>query len=178
MLAILAISGSLSRSSSNTALLRAASRIGREQTAIEVYERMAELPLFNVDLDIDPAPDAVTYFRARLSSSDGVLISSPEYAHGISGVLKNALDWTVSSGDFYEKPVAVFNASPRATLAQASLIEILKTMGARIVEEASIAVPLLGKHLDSDGIVADAAIANSVKAAVWALTHAIAAMKA
>jgi len=56
MLKILAISGSLSRSSSNTALLRAASRIGRKQTAIEVYERMSGLPLFNVDLDIDPAP--------------------------------------------------------------------------------------------------------------------------
>src|ERR1700674_2301655 len=99
MLKILAISGSLSRSSSNTALLRAASCIGRKQTAIEVYERMSGLPLFNVDLDIDPAPESVVDFRARLASSDGILISSPEYAHGISGVLKNALDWTVSSGE-------------------------------------------------------------------------------
>jgi NAD(P)H-dependent FMN reductase len=178
MLEILAISGSLSRTSSNTALLRAASRIVRGHIAIEVYERMAELPLFNVDLDIEPAPGAVKDFRARLSRSDGVLISSPEYAHGISGVLKNALDWTVSSGEFYEKPVAVFNASPRATLAQASLTEILKTMGSKIAEEACIAVPLLGKHLDTDGIVADAAIANSVRVAVVALTNAISVMKA
>ena len=177
MLKILAISGSLSRSSSNTALLRAASRIGRKQSAIEVYERMSGLPLFNVDLDIDPAPESVVDFRARLGSSDGILISSPEYAHGISGVLKNALDWTVSSGEFYEKPVAVFNASPRATLAQASLTEILKTMGSRIVEEACITVPLLGKHLDPDGIVADAAIANSLRTAVRVLTQAISAMK-
>jgi NAD(P)H-dependent FMN reductase len=176
MLQILAMSGSLSRSSSNTALLRAAARIGREQIAIEVYEKMAELPLFNVDLDVDPAPAAVTDFRACLSKCDGILISSPEYAHGISGVLKNALDWTVSSGDFYEKPVAVFNASPRATIAQASLIEILKTMGSKIVEDACIAVPLLGKHLDTDGIVADIDIANSVSVAINALVHAITEM--
>jgi chromate reductase, NAD(P)H dehydrogenase (quinone) len=173
---ILAISGSLSRSSSNAALLRAASRIGRQQIAIEVYERMAGLPLFNVDLDIDPAPASVVDFRARLVSSDGILIS-PEYAHGISGVLKNALDRTVSSGEFYEKPVAVFNASPRATLAQASLTEILKTIGSTIVEVACITVPLLGKHLDPEGIVADAAIANSLRTAVRALTQAISAMK-
>lgn len=173
MLRILAISGSLSRGSSNTALLRAAARIGREQIVIEVYEKMAELPLFNVDVDIDPAPDAVTDFRAQLSRCDGILISSPEYAHGISGVLKNALDWTVSSGDFYEKPVAVFNASPRATIAQESLVEILKTMGSKIIEEACIAVPLLGKRLDTDGIVADRDIANSVKAAISALALAI-----
>jgi hypothetical protein len=75
------------------------------------------------------------------------------------------------------RPVAVFNASPRATFAQASLTEILKTMGSRIVEEACITVPLLGKHLDPEGIVADAAIANSLRTAVRVLTQAINAMK-
>ena len=170
---ILAISGSLSRSSSNTALLRAAARLGSERAFIEVYEGMGALPLFNVDLDVDPAPAAVADFRHRLSACDAILISSPEYAHGLSGVLKNALDWTVSSGDFYEKPVAVFNASPRASIAQESLAEVLRTMGSRIVENASIAVPLLGKHLDADGIVADAEIAGTVRAALGVLADAI-----
>jgi chromate reductase len=174
---VLAISGSLSRSSSNTELLRAAARLGSERASIEVYQGMSSVPLFNVDLDVDPAPAAVTDFRARLSACDGVIISSPEYAHGISGVLKNALDWTVSSGDFYQKPVAVFNASPRASIAQESLTEVLRTMGSTIVEEASLAVPLLGMHLDADGILADAALASAVRAAVAALADAIAAMK-
>jgi chromate reductase len=176
---ILAISGSLSRSSSNTELLRAATRLGSECASIEVYAGMGSLPLFNVDLDddSDPAPAAVTDFRARLSACDGVIISSPEYAHGISGVVKNALDWTVSSGDFYQKPVAVFNASPRASIAQESLLEVLRTMGSRIVEEASIAVPLLGRHLDAEGIIADAALASAVGAAVYAFAQAIDASK-
>ena len=97
---MLAISGSLSRSSSNTELLRAAARLGNDRVSIEVYDAMAAIPLFNVDLDVEPAPAAVADFRTRLSACEGVIISSPEYAHGISGVLKNALDWTVSSGDF------------------------------------------------------------------------------
>jgi chromate reductase len=174
---ILAISGSLSRSSSNTELLRAAARLGSERASIEVYHAMASIPLFNVDLDVEPAPSAVTDFRALLAASDAVIISSPEYAHGISGVLKNALDWTVSSGDFYQKPVAVFNASPRASIAQESLMEVLRTMGSTIVEEASLAVPLLGKHLGADGIIADATIAPTLRAAIAALADAIAAMK-
>jgi chromate reductase, NAD(P)H dehydrogenase (quinone) len=173
---ILAISGSLSRRSSNTELLRAAARLGSDRASIEVYDRMSAIPLFNVDLDVEPAPAAVADFRTRLRACDAIIISSPEYAHGISGVLKNALDWTVSSGDFYQKPVAVFNASPRASIAQESLLEVLRTMGARIVKKASIAVPLLGKHLDADGIVADAAIAQTVRAAVHALAHAIESM--
>ena len=172
---ILAISGSLSRSSSNTALLRAAARLGGERASIEVYEAMSALPLFNVDLDIEPAPAPVADFRARLTACNAIIISSPEYAHGLSGVLKNALDWTVSSGDFYEKPVAVFNASPRASIAQESLAEVLRTMGSRIVEGASIAVPLLGRHLDADGIVADAAISHAIREAIQALADAIGA---
>ncbi len=170
---IFAISGSLSRSSSNTALLRAAARLGSERSSVEVYEEMGALPLFNVDLDVDPAPVAVAEFRARLTACDAIIISSPEYAHGLSGVLKNALDWTVSSGDFYEKPVAVFNASPRASIAQESLAEVLRTMGSRIVEGASIAVPLLGRHLDADGILADAALAPTIRSAIDALADAI-----
>lgn len=67
-----------------------------------------------------------------------MIISSPEYAHGVPGVLKNALDWLVASGELYEKPVALFSASPRATFAQVSLTETLKVMTARLVGEACI----------------------------------------
>jgi chromate reductase, NAD(P)H dehydrogenase (quinone) len=160
---ILAISGSLSRSSSNTALMQAASMLVDEKAEIELYDGIGHLPLFNVDLDMDPAPPEVARFRARLTACAGIIISSPEYAHGISGVLKNALDWTVSSGDFYEKPVAIFNASPRASIAQESLAEILRTMGARIIAPAAVSVLLLGKNLDASGIAADPELANAIR---------------
>jgi chromate reductase len=75
-------------------------------------------------------------------------------AHGVPGALKNALDWIVGSGEIAGKPVALVNASPRTTYAQASLAETLRVMSADLIEEASIAVPLGGRHLDATGIVA------------------------
>ncbi|HVN28715.1 MAG TPA: NADPH-dependent FMN reductase, partial [Candidatus Binataceae bacterium] len=170
---ILAISGSLSRSSSNTALLQAASMLVDQSASIEVYDGVGRLPLFNVDLDVDPAPPEVAHFRARLAASEGIIISSPEYAHGISGVLKNALDWTVSSGDFYEKPVAIFNASPRASIAQESLAEVLRTMGARIIASAAVSVLLLGRNLGASGIVADAELAAMIRSGLEAFIEAL-----
>ncbi|MDF5726788.1 MAG: NAD(P)H-dependent oxidoreductase, partial [Rhizonema sp. PD38] len=84
----------------------------------------------------------------------GLVISSPEYAHGIPGVLKNALDWLVSGEEFIGKPIALFNASPRAIYATASLTEIVTTMAGRIVPEACLTISLLGKNLDAAGIFA------------------------
>jgi chromate reductase, NAD(P)H dehydrogenase (quinone) len=98
---------------------------------------------------------------------------SPEYAHGVPGVLKNALDWLVSGEEFVGKPIALFNASPRATHAQASLAEIVTTMAGRIVPEASIAVSLLGKNLDAPGIIADLEISSKVQTAVVTFATAI-----
>jgi len=82
-----------------------------ENLKITVYAGLANLPHFTPDLDND-APGAVNDFRSQLTKSAGVIISSPEYAHGVPGVLKNALDWLVASGELYEKPVALFSASP------------------------------------------------------------------
>ena len=90
------------------------------------------VPPFNPDLDTDTAPVGVVRFRAALEACDAILICSPEYAHGVSGVLKNALDWIVGSGELMDKPIALINASGRATLAYASLRETLTTMSGRV----------------------------------------------
>ena len=149
---ILAISGSLRAASLNSALLRAMARLATNGTQIKIYNGMANLPLFNPDLEAsDPAP--VAAFREQIISADAILIASPEYAHGITGVMKNALDWLVSCEAFVKKPVAILNASPRATVADASIREILTVMSADIIEKASITVPILGARLDEEGIV-------------------------
>ena len=96
-------------------------------------------------LDVQPVPLAVAEFRSQLCRSARVIISSPEYAHGVPGVRKNALDRLVASGDLYEKPVALFSASTRGTYAQASLRETLNVMMARVVPEACISEPFRGK---------------------------------
>jgi NAD(P)H-dependent FMN reductase len=107
-----------------------------------------------------------------LQSCDAVLISSPEYAHGVPGALKNALDWVVGSGELVDKPIALLNASGRATFAWASLAETLAVMSAQVVPEASITVSIQGRTLDASDIVGDAELAAMLKAAIEALAFA------
>jgi NAD(P)H-dependent FMN reductase len=137
-----------------------------------IYRGLAELPPFNPDLDGDSAPEAVTRFRATLEASDAILISSPEYAHGVPGVVKNALDWVVGSGELIAKPIALINASARASRAWASLAETLAVMSAHVILEASITVPLDGRALDSNGIVGDDQLSTTLRSAIDALARA------
>ncbi len=165
MIKILAISGSLRAVSLNTALLQASIALAPAGVEIRLYGGLNDLPHFNPDLE--PAePSSVTDLRSQIAWADGLLICSPEYAHGVPGVLKNMLDWLVSGSEFVGKPIALFNASPRATHAQAALIEIMTTMAGRIVPEACIAVPLLGRKLDAAAIAADPEIAQAVQGAI------------
>jgi chromate reductase len=173
---ILAISGSLRAASSNTALLRAAVSLAPEGVEVVLYEGLVSLPHFNPDLDdldAGTAPPTVMDFRSQLDASDGVLISSPEYAHGVPGALKNAIDWVVSSGQIYEKPVALLNASMGATHAYASLAETLTTADANIIEEASVRVGLPTNRIDEAGILADTKLSGALRAAVAAFARAI-----
>jgi NAD(P)H-dependent FMN reductase len=139
---------------------------------MSIYRGLAELPPFNPDLDGDSAPEAVTRFRATLEASDAILISSPEYAHGVPGVVKNALDWVVGSGELIAKPIALINASARASRAWASLAETLAVMSAHVILEASITVPLDGRALDSNGIVGDDQLSTALRSAIDALARA------
>jgi chromate reductase, NAD(P)H dehydrogenase (quinone) len=169
---ILAISGSLRQVSSNTTLLHAAIALSPPDVEMRLYQGLGDLPHFNPDLE-PTAPPAVTNLKQQLAWCDGLLISSPEYAHGVPGVLKNALDWLVSGFEFIDKPIALFNASPHATHAQAALTEIVTVMSGRIVPEACIAVPLPGTKLDTEGIIADPEISSQIQTAIVTFVTAI-----
>jgi chromate reductase len=172
---IVAISGSLRAGSSNTTLLHAASAIAPRGMEIVVYDGIDRLPFFNPDLDGDEVPAAVEEFRSMLRSADGLLISSPEYAHGVPGVMKNALDWLVGStqGEIVEKPVALINASPHATIAQASLVETLSVMSARVVADVSLTVSLRSRSFDIAALTSEPDVARAVHSALSALESAI-----
>ena len=171
---LLAISGSLRAVSSNTAALLAAARLAPEGVTVALYDGLGALPLFNPDLDTEAPPAGVMALRREIERCDGVLICSPEYAHGIAGAMKNLLDWLVSSLEFPQKPVALINASPRAVHSQAQLREILTTMSARLIEGASIELPLQGRGLDAAGIVSDPALSAALRGAVETFADAIA----
>jgi chromate reductase len=175
---VIALSGSLRAGSSNAALLRAAIACAPPALAISFDEQaIATLPHFNPDLDVDPAPPAVAAFRAQLAAAEGVIICSPEYAHGVPGALKDALDWIVSSGELMEKPILLLNASPAGgTYAQASLAETLTVMSAAVLA-ASLTAPFLRKKLDGRAPLAPADEAH-LKVGLEALAAAIAARRA
>ncbi len=151
---LLAISGSLRDKSSNTSALQAAVILAPPEVEVVLYTDLGKLPHFNPDLDTDRPPEYVSALRQKIACCDGLIICSPEYAHGIAGTMKNALDWLVSSVEFPQKPVALINTSQRAVHSEAQLREILKTMSARVVDEASITLPLLGQKLDAASITA------------------------
>src|SRR5689334_7359956 len=169
---LLAISGSLRTASSNSNLLRAAELLAPESVRIEHYEQLGLLPHFNPDLADAPPTPVLTLFE-RIEHTDGLLISCPEYARGIPGSFKNALDWLVGSSCFPDKPVALFNASPRASDAQAALRLVLRTMSARLIEDACITVDLLSKRLDPQGIAASPELAPVVIEALSQFARAI-----
>jgi NAD(P)H-dependent FMN reductase len=140
---ILAISGSLQARSSNSALVRLAQRIANDQVSVDVFDALESLPYFNPDLDVEPPPAGVADLRTRVAASDAVLIATPEYAHEMPGVLKNALEWLVSSGELYAKPVAVLCAAPgsqRGTYAREALERTLSAEGAEIILSVTVAV--------------------------------------
>ncbi len=178
MTTILAISGSLRAGSSNTAALRAAARLAPAGVEIVLFDGIAALPFFNPDFDGDEVPASVGAMRALIGSVDGILISSPEYARGVAGVLKNALDWLVGSHEFPNKPVALINTSPRATHALAALTLTLETMSARIAGDACVTLPLLGGTWDEFAVAADPALAEPLRAAVANFVAFIAAARA
>jgi chromate reductase len=173
---ILAISGSLRRRSSNTELLRAAALLAPPGVVVTLYEGLERLPHFNPDL-LDDEPASVAAWRAQIDAADALLISSPEYARGVAGALKDALDWLVSGSEFVDKPVALLNASPRASHAHTALRTTLTTMSGQYSDDASIALPLLGANLDAAGIATHAEHAPRLRAAMQAFADFIVARR-
>jgi len=173
---ILAISGSLRALSSNTALLRVAAEVAPADIDVALYDGLGALPYFNPDDDVDVPPPLVLDLRERIGAADGVLVCSPEYAHGVAGSLKNLFDWLVASVEFPFKPVALINASPLATHAHASLIETLTTMNANVVREACVTIPVQRGAVDATGAIASPEIRAQIRAMLDTFAGAIRAM--
>lgn len=165
-LRVLALCGSLRAISTNKALLQAAQRLAPEGMVIDYFDALAAIPAFNPDDDREPLPPAVAALRGQIKAADGLLISSPEYARGVAGAFKNALDWLVSDEDFFGKPVAIFNASPRAEAGPAALRLTLETMSARLIDAAAVTVPLINNPRDPAAILGDPALSAAIRHAL------------
>ena len=169
---ILAISGSLRAGASNTAVLEAAALLTPPGVTITLYDGLGALPHFNPDLDApdgDRLPEIVADLRKQIGRADGVLISSPEYAHGIPGSFKNLLDWLVGSTEFPGKPVALLNTSPMSVHAPAQIAEVLTTMNARLITEACVTVQPRSRGNDATAIAANPELSATLRAAIAAV---------
>ncbi|MBV1908105.1 MAG: NAD(P)H-dependent oxidoreductase [Kangiellaceae bacterium] len=159
-LKLLALSGSLRKNSYNTFALEALKVLAPSHTEIALGE-IGDLPLFNPDRELENIP-VLNKLKLSLGEASGLIIASPEYAHGISGPLKNALDWLVSGIEFPYKPIMLINTSPRASHAQEALKEVLRTMSGNIIEKSCVSIPLLSSELDCKGIIENEEIANTL----------------
>ncbi|MEZ5557851.1 MAG: NAD(P)H-dependent oxidoreductase [Pseudomonadales bacterium] len=149
---LLGLSGSLRAESSNTTLLRAAAETCRAGVEFALACGLGELPHFNPDLPLSTSPRLLSFVE-QMRTCDGLVVSSPVYAGGYPGTLKNALDWLVGTDAFVDKPFMMLSASSRMPAAQATLVTVLQTMSGRHIETASITIDLLGTHPSVDGIL-------------------------
>jgi chromate reductase len=175
-LKILAISGSLRRDSHNTLLLRAVEELLGPDDTLELWEGLREVPAYDQDDDVEPAPKAVADLRAAIASADAVLLSTPEYNSSIPGALKNALDWAsrpIATNVFRSKPVAVIGSSIGmfgAVWAQADLRKVLAAMGARVAE-VEVAVGHANERFDEGGRLVDEETREQLRDAIATLVE-------
>lgn len=172
---ILAISGSTRAQSSNLDLIKAIADLTVDSFSITIFEGLPALPHFNPDLDLDKenAPTAVTSFRQQLQAADGVLICTPEYAIGVPGSLKNAIDWTVSSMNFSQKPVALITASTSGITAHRALLGTLLIIESKITAEMQLVVSSVKTKVSNAGKITDPDTLLHVNKLIQAFTEVI-----
>lgn len=172
---VLALAGSLRAKSSNAALLRAAAKLAPEGVGVRVFGGLASLPAFDPDLAAaGREPLSVLHFRAAVAAAHALFVCTPEYAYGVPGALKNALDWLVSSGVANDKPVLLLSASPSFTGGQHALDAfrlIFSAFTAILPDERAIAVAAPRQKLGPDETIADPALRDAVARAFATLAR-------
>lgn len=170
---ILAISGSTRSQSSNLQLIQAIALLGRDRFDLTVAENVKNIPQFDPDLLPERLPPEVLTFRKALAAADGVLICTPEYAAGVPGTLKNAIDWTVSSMDFSQKPVALITASTSGQLAHQSLLGTLLILESKIAPECQLVISFIKSKVNQNSEITDAIALTKVQVLIRTLTIAV-----
>src|SRR5690348_6909420 len=137
---ILAIAGSVAGGSSNSRLLHAMAAAAKS-VDVHVWEALDQLPYFRPDVEVD---QEVARLVQAIAAADAVWIATPEYAGGMPGALKNALDWLVGSGELYGKRVVVLSAAPseqRGGNARRWVEEVTRMQGAEVMDSFTVGMP-------------------------------------
>jgi chromate reductase, NAD(P)H dehydrogenase (quinone) len=166
-LRILALCGSQRKRSMSAGILHACRDLAPAGVAVDLFEQHKDFPLFNPERT--DLPSGVLALQDAITAADALLIASPEYAHGVTGTIKNTLDWVVGHAPFAHKPVAVLNPSYQSFHADEALKETLRTMSADLVLDACLRIPVIGSGADPAKIAEHPRFAAPITAALHAL---------
>jgi len=148
-ISIVAISGSLREKSTNTRLLKEIGQLVDSRVSFTLFGGVEGLPQFNPDKEGYPSANTSAWITL-VRNADALIVACPEYAHGIPGALKNALDWLVGTDAFIEKPFCLYRACPRSIFAPNALLEVLRTMSGKHVVESDVTIDLQRSYETSD----------------------------
>jgi len=151
-------------------LLQAIQILMDEENELVIFDGLGSLPLFNPDIEGSPSSSVLALWSA-IEKADAIVFASPEYAHGVTGTIKNALDWLVGYIPFAGKPVAVLNPSHRSEHADAALREILRTMAARLIPGACLRVAVTSSKLSAQEIATDSELAPLIHRVIFSLEN-------
>ena len=171
---IVGFAGSLRRASYNRGLIRAAAASAPPGITLDVYD-LAEIPLYNQDVEDAGEPASVVAFKRAIENADALLVATPEYNHGMPGVLKNAFDWASrprASSPLHDKPIAVLGASPgrgSTARAQAQLREAAVFTGACVMPLPELLIGSAASHFDHQGNLVDLEIRTALVELIEAL---------
>ena len=174
---ILAISGSTRDKSSNMNLIKAIIKISGDFLNVNIFNGLTEIPHFNPDLDNENPPLQVLNFRKQIGESEGILICTPEYAMGVPGTLKNAIDWTVSSANFYLKPTALITASTLGQKGHNSLMETLKIIDADINNNTQLVISHIKTKVNAECKITDNETLNQINELLQCFNEVMSEMK-
>ena len=165
---ILVLPGSLRRESSSNQIINAIVSLAPAEVTFEVSHDSATLPHFD---DPQETPSSVIAFRNKIARADAVLICTPEYAFGIPGSLKNAIDWTVGSGELVGKPVGLITASSQGEKGHAAMLLVLSAVSANVHADSTLLIPFVRAKLDAGGNVKDEALTGKLRHVVMTLCN-------
>jgi chromate reductase len=171
---ILGISGSLREGSSATAVLKIVSRLVPAYVDFKIYTGVGEIPAFDDSKEI---PFPVAGFIKQIEEAEGVFFCIPEYAFGVPGALKNALDWTVATTAFSNKRVALITAASQGEKAHAALLNTLSALGTKMNEDSSLVISFIRSKLNEKNEIKDTNTLDAVKKAVTSFIEGIEAGK-
>src|SRR6185312_1861275 len=160
---ILAICGSTRINSTNHRLIKAIAQLSKDIFDIELYDRLTQLPQFNPDDDNENVSKEVLGFRQLLKKADGEIVCTPEYAHGVPGSLKNAIDWTVGTSEFSQKPTMLITASTDGKYGHQSLLETLHVIEAKNIHNLQLLISFASTKVNKENKINDMTALSEIK---------------